>query len=92
MKQLRGDYALFASFTAEPIFDAGSSLGPASAARLVTEPPRIEAPVLVPHLLGLLLRHPTPGLEVAGDPGQGRDLTPTLVDCGETVIQPPSPV
>jgi|GEM_PF-3188846 len=92
VKQLRGEYALFASFTAEPVLEAGSTLGPASADLPVTEPPRIEAPVLVPHLLGLLLKRPAEVLQVAGDPGQGKDLAPSLVDSREWVIEPPSPI
>lgn len=92
VKQLRGEYALFASFTAEPVLAPGSTLGPASEVLLVTEPPRIEAPVLAPHLLGLLLKRGGNGVQVAGDPGQSKDLASALSDSRETVIEPPPAV
>lgn len=78
VKQLRGEFALFAAFTAEPLIEADDTLTFAAEDTAVTEPPRIDAPVLQPHLLGLLVRRPGADLIVGGAPGPGNDLTPLV--------------
>ncbi len=78
VKQLRGEYALFAAFTAEPMIDSDDRLDRALAPTPVTEPPRIEGAVLEPHLLGLLFKRPGADV-VVGPPGDvSGDLTPLI--------------
>lgn len=83
VKQLRGGFAVFDAFTAEPIVGSATEVRVGGEEDPPSEPPYkdpTDGPLLDPHLMGFLFRQPGQEIVLAGGPRSAVDLTPTIED------------
>ncbi len=83
VKQLRGGFAVFDAFTAEPIVDAQTEVMPVGEDEAPTEAPYKEpsdGPLLTPHVMGFLFREPDGEVMVSSSPDGSVELTPLIED------------
>lgn len=83
IKQLRGGFAVFDAFTAEPVVGTDTEVRIAGEDEPPSEPPHKEptdGPLLSPHVMGFLFRQPGQEVVLAGGPRSAVELTPVIED------------
>lgn len=83
VKQLRGGFAVFDTFTAEPVVGVETEVRVASEDDAPSEPPFKEptdGPLLSPHVMGFLFRQPGQEIVLGGGPRSAVELTPVIED------------
>ncbi|RHW26030.1 hypothetical protein D0Z08_17050 [Nocardioides immobilis] len=83
VKQLRGGFAVFDAFTAEPVVGDETEVRVASDDEPPSEPPYKEpsdGALMSPHLMGFLFRQPGQEIVLEGGPRSAVELTPVIED------------